>query len=94
MKRLPKIAFAMGDPAVIGPELAVRAATNPSLRRIADITVYGCSDIVTKASAKFAGCAVFADLWTELAFKRGCNRLSARDNVIILARIEVEYAGH
>ena len=48
----------MGDPAGIGPELAVRAATDPSLRKIADITVYGCPDIISKASAKFANGAL------------------------------------
>ncbi len=44
----------MGDPAGIGPELCVRAAANPALRKIADITIYGCPDIIAKASAKFA----------------------------------------
>ncbi len=55
MKALPKIALTMGDPAGIGPELAVRAAANSALRKIADIYIYGCPDIVGKASAKFAG---------------------------------------
>ena len=55
MKNLPKIALTMGDPAGIGPELAVRAATSPALRKIADISIYGCSDIIAKASATFAG---------------------------------------
>jgi 4-hydroxythreonine-4-phosphate dehydrogenase len=54
MKVLPKIALTMGDPAGIGPELVVRAATNATLRKIADISIYGCSDIIGKASAKFA----------------------------------------
>lgn len=54
MKDLPKIALTMGDPAGIGPELAVRAATNAALRKIADISVYGCPEIIAKASAKFA----------------------------------------
>ena len=55
MKNLPKIALTMGDPAGIGPELAVRAATNIALSKIAEITIYGCSDVIAKASAKFAG---------------------------------------
>jgi 4-hydroxythreonine-4-phosphate dehydrogenase len=55
MKVLPKIALTMGDPAGIGPELVVRAATNVALRKIADISIYGCPDIIAKASAKFAG---------------------------------------
>ena len=55
MKILPKIALTMGDPAGIGPELAVRASANAALRKIADISIYGCPDIVGKASAKFAG---------------------------------------
>ena len=55
MKNLPKIALTMGDPAGIGPELVVRAATNAAIRKIADISIYGCPDIIGKASAKFAG---------------------------------------
>lgn len=54
MKILPKIALTMGDPAGVGPELAVRAAANVALRKIADISIYGCPDIIAKASAKFA----------------------------------------
>ncbi len=45
----------MGDPAGIGPELAVRAVTDPAIRKIANITIYGCPDIIRAASAKFAG---------------------------------------
>ncbi len=52
---LPRIALTMGDPAGIGPELAVRAAANSAIRKIADITVYGCPDVIARASAKFAG---------------------------------------
>ncbi|MFA6292583.1 MAG: hypothetical protein WC637_12415, partial [Victivallales bacterium] len=55
MKNLPKIALTMGDPAGIGPELVVRAATNAAIRKIADISIYGCPDIIGRASAKFAG---------------------------------------
>ena len=54
MKFLPEIALTMGDPAGIGPELAVRAATNVALCKIADISIYGCPDIIAKATAKFA----------------------------------------
>ncbi len=50
----PRIALTMGDPAGIGPEIAVRVAAMPEIRRIADITVYGCPDIISAAAAKFA----------------------------------------
>jgi 4-hydroxythreonine-4-phosphate dehydrogenase len=53
-KTLPCLALTMGDPAGVGPELAVRAACDPRLARIARIVVYGCPDILAAAAAKFA----------------------------------------
>lgn len=53
MPKLPKVAITMGDPAGIGPELAVKAATDPVFKDIADLIVYGCPDIIKSASAKF-----------------------------------------
>jgi 4-hydroxythreonine-4-phosphate dehydrogenase len=53
-KTLPCLALTMGDPAGVGPELAVRAAANPRLARIARLVVYGCPDILAAAAAKFA----------------------------------------
>ena len=44
----------MGDPAGIGPELAVKAATDAKLAEIMDIILYGSPDILKAASAKFA----------------------------------------
>lgn len=53
MLKLPKIAITMGDPAGIGPELAVKAAADSIFKDVADLTVYGCPDIINSASAKF-----------------------------------------
>ncbi len=55
MKRKPSIALTMGDPAGIGPELAVKAATDNGLSKICDIIVYGSPDIVAYAEEQFAG---------------------------------------
>ncbi len=49
----PLLALTMGDPAGIGPELAVKAAADPALRQLADMVVYGCPDIILAAADKF-----------------------------------------
>ncbi len=54
MKGRPKIALTMGDPAGIGPELAVKAATDAKLAGKMDIILYGSPDILKAASVKFA----------------------------------------
>lgn len=54
MKERPKIALTMGDPAGIGPELAVKAAANAKLAETMDIILYGSPDVLKAASAKFA----------------------------------------
>ena len=54
-KNLPRIALTVGDPAGIGPEISVRAASDPKLAKLAGIVLYGCPDIIETASAKFAG---------------------------------------
>ncbi|MBN2643575.1 MAG: 4-hydroxythreonine-4-phosphate dehydrogenase PdxA [Victivallales bacterium] len=51
----PLIALTMGDPAGIGPELAVKAASCPELSASCRIVIYGCPDIINVAAAKFAG---------------------------------------
>ena len=48
-----KIALTMGDPAGIGPELAIRAATDNNLCNEAEIILYGCPDIIVAAAEKF-----------------------------------------
>lgn len=54
MKEKIKIALTMGDPAGIGPEIAVRAASDSEIAQFADIYIYGCPDIINRAVAKFA----------------------------------------
>ena len=51
-----KIALTIGDPAGIGPEIAVRTASDPEFANIADITLYGSQNIIDKA-AEFANIA-------------------------------------
>ncbi|OGV50710.1 MAG: 4-hydroxythreonine-4-phosphate dehydrogenase PdxA [Lentisphaerae bacterium GWF2_44_16] len=49
----PVIALTMGDPAGIGPEIAVRAANDPEIKKLSRIIIYGCPDIIEEASKKF-----------------------------------------
>jgi 4-hydroxythreonine-4-phosphate dehydrogenase len=49
-----RIALTMGDPAGIGPEIAVKAATDAELCSLADITVYGSEDIINHSVKRFA----------------------------------------
>jgi 4-hydroxythreonine-4-phosphate dehydrogenase len=52
MKKI-RIALTMGDPAGIGPEIAVKAATDAELSALADITIYGCPNIINEAVKRF-----------------------------------------
>ncbi len=54
MKKIPKIALTIGDPAGIGPEIAVKIASNQKIKEIANIIIYGAKNIIETASAKFA----------------------------------------
>jgi len=55
MNGIPRIALTMGDPAGIGPEIAVRTALLPKFRDNAEIIIYGCPEIIKAASEKFTG---------------------------------------
>jgi len=54
MKNTPNIALTMGDPAGIGPEIAVRAASDPEIMNIANIHIYGSPDIINEAVFRYA----------------------------------------
>ncbi|OGV58188.1 MAG: 4-hydroxythreonine-4-phosphate dehydrogenase PdxA [Lentisphaerae bacterium GWF2_52_8] len=54
MSSLAKIALTMGDPAGIGPELAVRAAADSELGKLAEIIIYGTPEIIEEAARRFA----------------------------------------
>ena len=45
----PKLALTMGDPAGIGPDIAVRTAADPELAKLAEIVIYGSPDIIAAA---------------------------------------------
>ena len=53
MARRFRIALTMGDPAGIGPELAVRAAAEPAWRETAELVIYGAPEIIREAAARF-----------------------------------------
>jgi 4-hydroxythreonine-4-phosphate dehydrogenase len=39
---IPKIGLTLGDPAGIGPEIAIKALTDASIRAMADFVIFGC----------------------------------------------------
>ncbi len=51
--RLPVIGITMGDPAGIGPELAVRAAADPAWQEHARFVIYGEPSILAEAAARW-----------------------------------------
>ena len=52
--RLPKIAFTMGDPAGIGPEIIVRMlASHPGYAREAELLIYGIPEAIEDAAKRF-----------------------------------------
>lgn len=57
-KMRPRIALTMGDPAGIGPELAVRAAQDPAVKAEMDVVIYGSHSIISKAAERFANGAM------------------------------------
>jgi 4-hydroxythreonine-4-phosphate dehydrogenase len=50
---VPNIAITMGDPAGIGPEVAVRTAQLHEFKHRSNIIIYGCLDVLTAAAQKF-----------------------------------------
>jgi len=53
MERRPVLALTFGDPAGIGPELAVKAAADAELRQLADMIIYGSPEIIRAAAERF-----------------------------------------
>ena len=52
--RLPKIAFTMGDPAGIGPEIIVRMLENhPEFAEEAELSIYGSPEVIRDAVKRF-----------------------------------------
>ena len=43
MKSLPRVGITVGDPAGIGPEIALKAAAHPEVRRVCEPVLYGPS---------------------------------------------------
>ncbi len=55
MVNLPTIAITMGDPAGIGPELAVRAVDDPTWRGRCRFIIYGNRSILVEAASRWTG---------------------------------------
>ena len=90
-KRQLKIALTMGDPAGIGPELAVRVAAQEEFREQTEIIIYGSRDVISAAAKRFTpaqplpslypvGELKFADI-TPGKLSAACG-IAARDAVI------------
>ncbi len=54
-ERIPVIAVTMGDPAGIGPELAVRAADSPRWEGRARFVIYGVESVLLEAAKRWSG---------------------------------------
>lgn len=52
--RIPKIALTAGDPAGIGPELAVKAAVSPEWRGRAEFVIYGEVTVLEEAARRWS----------------------------------------
>ena len=50
-QRLPRIAIATGDPAGIGPEISLKAALDPAVRRLCRPLVVGDPDVIRRHAA-------------------------------------------
>ena len=65
-----KIALTIGDSTGIGPEIAVKVASNQEIIDMADIILYGSPNIIEEASARYANNKKFAVVATgDLKFK-------------------------
>ncbi|MBC23531.1 MAG: 4-hydroxythreonine-4-phosphate dehydrogenase PdxA [Phycisphaerae bacterium] len=47
---LPRIGLTMGDPLGVGPEIVVKALSDPALRRLARFQIYGLNEAMTYAA--------------------------------------------
>lgn len=54
-RELPILGITMGDPAGIGPELAVRCATDPRWRDRARLVIYGENSVLREAARRWSG---------------------------------------
>ncbi|MEO7405242.1 MAG: 4-hydroxythreonine-4-phosphate dehydrogenase PdxA, partial [Burkholderiales bacterium] len=66
---LPRVAIAIGDPAGIGPEIALKAALDPAVRRIARPVLVGDRRAID-AHAQACGLAPTLDCFADLAAVR------------------------
>lgn len=84
----------MGDPAGIGPEIAVKIAVNPEILEMAEVILYGCPDILNVANEKFATSGnieikTTGDLkFSEVPIGKVCGKCgaAARETVIIAVK--------
>ena len=68
MTSKPRIAIAIGDPAGIGPEIAIKASLNRDVRDICDPVIVGDYEVL----ARYAQSSCFANL------RRKTSSMSAR----------------
>ena len=75
----PLLALTIGDPAGVGPEICVRVATNPELREVADIILWGNSNVLQEACKRFLDTDVTITKLTNLDVLSG----ASNDNEIV-----------
>ena len=78
----PRVVIPIGDPAGIGPEIALKAVCDPEVRQTADCVLVGSGDVL-EAAARFSHCpAKFRLVETPADYvDNGCVHLVPLDNV-------------
>ncbi len=76
----PTIGISMGDPAGIGPEVVVRALTDPALRSRARFVVYGLNELLTYAADQIEA----APFWFRVQHDSDRAQRSISEPVVVL----------
>lgn len=76
----PVIGITMGDPAGIGPEIVVKALSDPSIRALGRFVIYGLNELLAYA----ADLAEFEPFWFRIQHDSPRAQRAIRDNVVVL----------
>jgi len=77
--RKPTIGVTMGEPAGIGPEVIVKALSDPHLRRRARFVIYGCNEIL----AYTADAIEHEPFWYRVPHESARSQRRIVDNVVV-----------
>jgi 4-hydroxythreonine-4-phosphate dehydrogenase len=75
----PVIGISMGDPAGIGPEVIVKALSDPSIRALGRFVIYGLNEMLAYAADQ----AEFEPWWFRVPHESERAKRPIRDNVVV-----------